>query len=126
MILGKIYGLRLLWLFIYFFIYRGIFRAELSIPTKNLQKLLTAMAVCYFRKCFVWDTWLSSKCVWNLFLLTYLSTIHLLLYLFIHLPFYLLTSAYGSRVYILTYIIYIYISANYALLHWFYKKMSFI
>ena len=50
---------------------------------KNFQKLLMAMAVGYFHKSFVCDVWLSSKCVWNL---SYLSTIHLLLYLFKDVP----------------------------------------
>ena len=50
---------------------------------------------------FVWDVWLGSEYVWNLFLSSYSSIIFLLLYLFIHLLFYSLTSVCVLRVYIL-------------------------
>ena len=64
-------------------------------------KIATAIAVGYIRKDFVWNAWLDSECVWNLFLLSYLSIIQVLIYVFIHLLFYLLTSVHVSWVYIL-------------------------
>ena len=65
---------------------------------ENFRKLLTAMAVGYFRENFAWDSWLGFEYVCNLFVLSYLSFIYLLLYLIIHLLFYLLTSVCVSRV----------------------------
>ena len=106
------------YLYIYLFIYRGMFRAKSNIRMENWQKLLTAMAVGYFRKGFVWNVWLGSECVWNLFVLSYLSIIHVLLYLFIHLLFYLLTSVYVSRVYILAAFYYSHVLACFIIFVW--------
>ena len=80
--------------YLYIYSFTGVFRALSNIRMENLQKLLTAIAVGYFCKGFVWNAWLNSECVWNLFLFSYLSVIHVLLYLFIHLLFHLLTSIY--------------------------------
>ena len=55
---------------------------------ENLQKLLTAMAVGYIRKSFVWDAWLGSECVWNLFFYLIYQLLTYYFYLFIHLFFY--------------------------------------
>ena len=64
-ILERVYGLRLLWLFIYLFIYRCMVIAQSSIPIKSLRKFLTVVSVCYYHKSFVRDARLSSKCAWN-------------------------------------------------------------
>ena len=88
-------------LFTYLYIYRGMFRAYSNVHMKSLQKLLTAYGYWLFSQklCLGCLTgfWMCLK----LFLLSYLSIIHLLLYLFIHLLLYLLISVYVSRVYIL-------------------------
>ena len=65
---------------------------------KYLDGEFSAMAVGYFRENFAWDSWLGFEYVCNLFILSYLSFIYLLLYLIIHLLFYLLTSVCVSRV----------------------------
>ena len=100
--LGVVFSFAMQWfcriyynVLIYIFIHlQGYFKVQSNIRMENLQKLLTAIAVGYFCKGFVWNAWLNSECVWNLFLFSYLSVIHVLLYLFIHLLFHLLTSIY--------------------------------
>ena len=49
---------------------------------ENLRKLVTAIAVGYFRKGSVWNALRGFECVLNLFLLPYLSIIQVLLYSF--------------------------------------------
>ena len=68
------------------FIYlQGYVYSIVKYSDEEFVKIATAMAVGYFCKGFVWNAWLGSECVWNLFLLSFFinySRITLSLYSF--------------------------------------------